>query len=212
MAKRYADLTKVPPDPVVRLLAVSGLELATEIEAPASAATERVLYALDDKAAWVDIIKLLSVALPAREAVWWACLAARDYIAAHPKTHNDCVKAAEAWVFEPGSKTRATVETALQNASPKDKTALCATAALYGGGTMGTGEMAKLAAPPSAVAGAVFGMNLLAMGDAEDPDEHLQLLIDRGLDIARGGNGRVERPAAGDAAPGAELAPAKGES
>ena len=44
-----------------------------------------VLAALDAQAAKIDILRLLSVVLPPREATWWACLAARDLIGAEAK-------------------------------------------------------------------------------------------------------------------------------
>jgi hypothetical protein len=37
-------------------------------------------------------------------------------------------------------------------------------------------------------------MNMTTLGVVEDPMAHLQWLIDRAVDIARGGNGQVEAP------------------
>lgn len=176
-------------------MAIADMELSDDIDVPASADTEYVLRTLDAQEEWDEMVMVLSVALPPREAVWWACAAARDYIKVHPKTPTNSVRAAEAWVFDPNEKTLAEIETVLATNSPNDKTGLCAAAALYASGSMGTGDMSNIAAPPSAVATSVFGMNMLAMGEAEDPETHLQWLIDRGLDIARGGNGKVSRPA-----------------
>ena len=41
------------------------------------------------------------------------------------------------------------------------------------------------------VGGCVFGMNMLALAEAGDFDRSIQILIDRALDIGRGGNGHV---------------------
>lgn len=194
MGNRYADLTKIPTDPLSRLMAVADMELSAEVDVPASADTEYVLRTLDAVQEWDDMIMVLAVALPAREAVWWSCLAAHDFVKAHPKTPRDSIRVAEAWVMEPCERTMKDIEVVLQNNSPTDKTSLCATAALYANGTMGSGDMAEIPAPPSAVAATVFGMNMLAMSEAEDPETYLQWLIDRGLDIARGGNGKVRCP------------------
>ncbi|MEM9583094.1 MAG: hypothetical protein AAGA08_08260 [Pseudomonadota bacterium] len=194
MAHRYSDLTKIPADPLSRLMAIADLELSGEVDVPASADTEYVLRALDAAEKWDEVALVLAVALPNREAAWWSCLAARDYVKFKPKTPMNSIRAAEAWVFDPSDKTLADLETVIENNSPKDKSALCATAALYATGTMGSGEMAKIPAPPSAVALAVFGMNMLAMAEAEDPGTHMQWLIDRALDIARGGNGTIPCP------------------
>ena len=59
---------------------------------------------------------------------------------------------------------------------------------------MGPGDMAQHPAPPAAVSACAFGMNMTTLGVVEDPLLHLQWLIDRAVDIARGGNGKVEVP------------------
>jgi len=66
-------------------------------------------------------------------------------------------------------------------------------AALYADGTLGPGDLHQYPAPPNGVSAAVFAMNLIAMrANVARMDPYLAILIDRGLDIARGGNGRVE--------------------
>jgi hypothetical protein len=58
---------------------------------------------------------------------------------------------------------------------------------------LGTGDLAEHAAPPGAAEAAAFGMNLLALKAADDGYvAAANRLIDRALDIARGGNGRVQ--------------------
>ena len=194
MGNRYSDLTKIPADPLSRLMAMADLELSGDVDVPASADTEYVLRALDAAEKWDEVALVLAVALPQREAAWWSCLAARDYVKFKPKTPMNSIRAAEAWVFDQSDKTLQDLEAVIEANSPKDKTSLCATAALYSTGTMGSGEMAKIAAPPSAVALSVFGMNMLAMSEADDPNTHMQWVIDRALDIARGGNGTIPCP------------------
>ena len=191
MSERFKDLKKVPKEPAARLLAAKATKLETGLDAPASAPVEVVLAELEEKKAWVDLMRLLSVALPEREAVWWACIAARDIVG---EEATPCLKAAEAWVFEPNDKNRGNVQTALDVADMDDDTALAATAALYAPGNMGPGEMAEHPAPPAAVSACAFGMNMTTLGVVEDPLLHLQWLIDRAVDIARGGNGKVEVP------------------
>lgn len=191
MSERFANLTKVPQEPAARILAAKATKLQTMLAAPASATVEVVLTELHEKKAWVDLMRLLSVALPDREAVWWACVAARDI------TGDDatpCLKAAEAWVFDTTDENRAQVQMALDVADMDDDTALAATAALYAPGNMGPGEMAEHPAPAAAVSACSFGMNMTTLGGADDPLLHLQWLIDRAVDIARGGNGKVGIP------------------
>ncbi|EAQ03158.1 hypothetical protein OB2597_13478 [Pseudooceanicola batsensis HTCC2597] len=192
MSERFDNLKKIPDEPAARMLSAKATKLDTPVEAPASARVEVVLSELAEKGGWVDILRLLSVALPEREAVWWACIAARDLTG---EEATPCLKAAEAWVFGPNDKNREAVQVALDAADMDDDTTLAATAALYAPGTLGVGEMAELAAPPSAVSACAFGMNMVAVGEAEDPLLHMHWLIDRAVDIARGGNGKVDVPA-----------------
>ncbi len=201
MSKRFENLKKIPEQPAKRLLAAGNAKLKTELKAPASAAVPVVLAELEAAEAWVDMLRLLSVALPPREAVWWACLAGRDLLGDAEPT--PCLAAAEAWVFEPNEANRAKVQAAMDSAETGDKTAHCATAAYYATGDLGPGEMKDLPAPPGIVGACAFGINLKSLKCRKDPQEQFQLMIDRGLNIARGGNGKV-KPAAAEAASGAE--------
>ena len=204
--QRFADLKKIPKEPAARMLAGVNAKLATPVDVPASAAVETVLEKLAEKGAWVDILRLLSIAMPPREGVWWACIAARDVVGEGDENATHCLKASEAWVFKPDEKNREAARISLDNVYVDDDTNLVATAVMYAPGNMGPGDMAQYPAPAGAVSSCVFGMNMIALGEAEDFDTHIQLLIDRALDIARGGNGKVEtedsptpEPAEGDA-------------
>ncbi len=189
MSERFANMKKVPAQPAARILAAKATKLETRLDLPANASVEAVLAELDDKNAWVCLMRLLAAALPEREAVWWACVAARDIAVDAP---TPCLKAAEAWVFEPNDANREKLATVLEIADSDDDTTLAATAALYAPGNLGTGELGKIEAPPGAVASCVFGMNMTTLGVVAEPLEHLQLLIDRAVDIARGGNGKID--------------------
>jgi hypothetical protein len=140
------------------------------------------------------VLRLLSIVLPPREAVWWSCIAARDIIGQGEQNSTHCLRAAEAWVFKPTPENREAARVSLDNVYIDDDTALCATAAVYAPGDMGPGDMANYSAPAGAVSSCAFGINMISLGAAEDFDGHLQLLIDRALDIGRGGNGQVKRP------------------
>lgn len=192
MSERYAGLKKIPNEPAARLLANVNAKLEVKLEAPASASVETVLTELGEKEEWIDMLRAMSIFLPPREAVWWACLAARDVVGTDDKSAPQCLKASEAWVFKANDDNREAVQLAMNAADVDDDTVLCATAAFYAPGNMGFGELEKSPAPPAAVSACSFGMNMISFGEAEDPDNHLQLLIDRALDIAKGGNGKIE--------------------
>lgn len=198
MSKRFENLKKIPPEPAARMLAMQNMKLQTPISAPASASVQVVLEELESKAAKFDILRVLSVALPPREATWWACLAGHDLIGPEPKVVPPPLASAERWVFKPTEENRIAARDAFETADMDDNTTFCAMAALYADGTLGPGDMNDTPAPPNGVSAAVFAMNLLSMDmNVERMDVHIEILIDRGLDIARGGNGRA---AAGDGA------------
>ncbi len=190
---RFLNLTKIPKQPAARLLSLANAELDTELVAPASASVEVVLEELEQKGALIDMLRLLSVALPARERIWWSCLAARDTLKDGAKLPPP-LAAAEAWVFKPTEENRAVAHHAVQHASIKDDTKHCAMAVQFCDGTLGPGDLAQHAAPPGGSEVSAFAMNVVAIGRSGKPLEiAAALLIDRALDIARGGSGRVEK-------------------
>ncbi|WP_323005171.1 DUF6931 family protein [Pseudorhodobacter sp.] len=208
MTQRFAALKKIPPEPAARMLAMANTKLQTPIAAPASAAIEIVLKELDAKGAKIDMLRLLSVALPPREATWWACLAGHDLIGPEPKLVPPPLACAERWVFKPTPENRIAVRDAYETADMDDDTTFCAMAALYADGTLGPGDLNETPAPPNGVSAAVFAMNLLSMKmNVERMQVHLDILIDRAVDIARGGNGNIK---AGSASGTKPIAPAEG--
>ncbi|MBL4919074.1 DUF6931 family protein [Szabonella alba] len=192
MSTRFENLKKIPPEPAARMLAMANTKLQTPVSAPASAPVDVVFGELEKKAAQIDILRLLAVALPPREATWWACLAARDLIGEEPKAVPIPLACAERWVFKPTEENRIAARDAFETADMDDDTTFCAMAALYADGTLGPGDMNDTPAPPNGVGAAVLAMNMIAARARADTfKSYLDLLIDRGLDIARGGNGRV---------------------
>lgn len=191
MADRFDNLTKIPPEPAARLLAVNNARLGVKLAAPASALVPEVLRELEQKQAVVDMLRMLAVALPPREKVWWACLAARDLVNGG-NAGPAIVEATEAWVYEPGEETLSEVFRLVQLADPDDETALCGTAALYADGKLGPGDLSHLEAPPGGCA--TFTLVAVARSLTQYPmlvQEQGRVLIDRALDIARGGQGDI---------------------
>lgn len=192
MENRFRDLVKIPADPPAKLLSLANVQLDTPLSAPASATADEVLTELQEKEAWFDMLLLIAVLLPIRERVWWACLAARDLVG--PKSPQDPLPlvTAEAWVFEPNEANRERARASLDDAYIDDDSVHCATAVLYCDGSLGPGDLAEHPAPAGITEASVFAMNMVALSRLSDRfDELIQLQIDRGLDIARGGNGKV---------------------
>lgn len=192
MSQRFENLKKVPDQPAMRLLAAANAKLITQLALPASAPVAVVLAELEKQSAFVDMIRLLSVSLPPRECVWWACIAGRELV--EPDKKSLCLVAAEAWVFEPTDDIRKRLQTILETESSGDRAAPCATAAFYAPGNLGLGELKDHPAPVGVVAACAFGINLKTLKLGPDPETRFNLIIDRALDIARGGNGKVGLP------------------
>ncbi|MGB3246755.1 MAG: hypothetical protein WBB25_19640 [Sulfitobacter sp.] len=193
MKKRFDDLKKVPKQPAMRLLAMSNAKLTTKLELPASASVTDVLYALEEEGAFVDMLRLLGVALPARERAWWACLAARDVIGEVEKLPLP-LELSESWVRKPNDEIRAKVIQAMDAADNDDETTLCGLCVMYYDDTLGPGNLAKMPGPVGATQAASFGMNIKALGQGDSIPETADVLIDRAVDIARGGNGQLPLP------------------
>ncbi|MDV7143094.1 hypothetical protein R3X27_10405 [Tropicimonas sp. TH_r6] len=194
MSGRFEGLNKIPQEPAARLLAGTNLKLEAELAGPATAGVADVLAELEAAGALVDMLKLLAASLPPRESAWWACLAGRDVIGPQAEP-SPSLAAAEAWVFRPGEETRKAAFRAAEAADPMDDTAMCATIVVYADGTLGPDDLKEYPAPQGALQAMAFGINLKAvdaMGD--DFDGPMNFVIDRALDIARGGNGRIARP------------------
>lgn len=193
MTDRFKDMTKVPKEPAAKLLSLANTRLETPIDAPVAAPAEDVLAELDEKGALIDMLRLLAIVLPARERVWWACLAARDYIG--PKSDKDpkCLITSEDWVFKPTEENRERARLSMDDAYIDDDTVNIAMSVLYADGTLGPADLAEYPAPAGAAETCAFAMNVVALEKNSDRfHEHGQLLIDRAVDIARGGNGRIE--------------------
>ena len=191
MTDRFTGLEKIPNEPAMRMLAMANVALDTQLSSPANATVETVMEELDSVGAIVDQIRLMAVALPPRERVWWACLAAQDMVGDGEKTAP--LLTAEAWVRKPSPENRHACDVAVNQASPKDQTVNCGFAVVYSDGTIGEGERAAIDAPPGGSAISAMVMNADAMGMREDDAmDYAAMLIDRAVDIARGGDGRVE--------------------
>lgn len=192
MSERFKDLVKIPAEPAAKMLSQANILLKTPIEAPPTALPEIVLAELDAKGAMIDLLLMLAVALPPRERVWWACMAARDYIGPRSDKDPPSLVRSEDWVFDPSDENRDAARAAMDHAYVDDDTVNCALAVLYADGTLGPGDLAAHPAPAGAAEAAAFAMNVVALGELSDKfEEHGQLLIDRAIDIARGGNGQM---------------------
>ena len=140
-----------------------------------------------------DAVAVMSRALPKREAVWWACLAARTMVDAQtPPAVVAAIEAAEAWVYRPSDETRRAAMDRAQATKFDHPGVWAAVGAFWSGGSMAPPNLPSV--PPAehltgvAVAGAV---NLSAvMREPQYAKDKLEAFLGQAVDIANGGNGR----------------------
>ncbi len=194
MSERFKSLSKMPNQPAARLLAQANCKLESQLEAPASASIETVLTELEGLKAYADMLMVLSCCLPPRERVWWSCLAARDVIP-DPARLPPPLAASEAWVFNPNTDNRQAAADAIGLAEVGDDTVHCASAVVWFDGTLGPADLAQFPAPAGAAEMSVFAMAIIAWcRDDVQMDAMGEVLVERALDIARGGSGNFAAP------------------
>ena len=141
----------------------------------------------------MDALKILALALPPREGIWWGCLAARDTTMKDGKK-TKALEAAEAWVFKPSQETKkATEKYALESGESDTDMAEAAYSVPL------PDDLEPPTAPPQLVGMLIFSVQLesfFAHKLPEDINRQGQLLLARGLDVAKGGNGQIGEDAA----------------
>ncbi len=134
----------------------------------------------------MDALKILALALPPREGIWWGCLAARDLLNGKK---TKALSAAEDWVFKPGQESKKALEPfALEPGGPDAM--MCEA----GFNVPLPDDAEPPTGPPHLPGLLVFTAQIQSFYAPKLPEEinrQGQLLLGRGLDIAKGGNGQV---------------------
>jgi hypothetical protein len=168
-------------------------DAAAEIARPCKTVPEALL-ALEAGGHPLGAIRLLSHALPGREAVWWACMCAQHTapgVLAEPDRRAR--EAAEAWVRQPAEPARRQAMARAQETGFGTPEAWAAVAVFWSTGSMAP-EGQPDVPPPAHLAGtAVAGAVALASvrGDVERREARLRRFLESGRDIAAGGAGRL---------------------
>lgn len=185
-------LKKIAAAQAAEIVALAGLgEGANAVDAGLDPAD--FLDQLARRGLFVDAVRFLAHALPKREAVWWACLCARESLAPDaPAAAVAALQAAERWVYGPGEENRREAMARAEAAKFDGPASWAAVAAFWSGGSMAPPEAPVVPPGDTLTAAAVAGSVLLAAVQREP-----QLAADKyrrflgfGLDIADGGSGR----------------------
>lgn len=153
------------------------------------------LGALLDQSLYVDAVRFLARALPKREAVWWACLCARESLTIKASPKNlAAVEKAERWVYQPTEENRRAAMAAAELTKLDGAGGWAAMAAFWSGGSMASPDAPVVLPADNLSSKAVASAVMLAAvaGPPEGIVPAYQLFIRQGINIAEGGNGRLE--------------------
>jgi hypothetical protein len=138
----------------------------------------------------VDALRVLAHALPKREAVWWACLAAADAMEPEPSAEAAAaLEAARAWVIEPTDEKRRAAFPVAQAAGLGTPVGCAAAAAYFSGGSLAPPDL-PVVAPPEDATGKMVANGLVLSAVIKEPEKAAEkhaAHLRTGLEIADGG-------------------------
>ena len=147
----------------------------------------------------IEATRLVAHALPAREAVWWACACSRQSATsgADPASEAGLRTAAETWVRKPTDEHRRAAMKEAEAAGFSSPEAWAAVGAFWSGDSMAPPEAPKVPPQPHFTGLAVAGSVALSAvrGPASRRDNRLRQFLVSARDIAGGGAGHLEAEA-----------------
>lgn len=141
-----------------------------------------------------DAVRFLAFALPIREGIWWACIVAQSNLPEPGKIDLACLEQSASWVYEPTDTRRRACMAAAELANFDGAAAYAALAVFWSGGSMAPENMPD-AIPDPRLGPIGVGASVLLSITAGDPkllNERFKAAVARGVDIANGGNGRLD--------------------
>lgn len=143
--------------------------------------------------------RFLAHALPKREAVWWACLCAREALPeGGDETAEGLLKLAESWVRKPTDENRHSAMAAAEAAGFDSPASWAAVAAFWSGESLAPAELPPVAPSDELTGTAVAAATMLAAfaGDPATSADRFRQFLKNGMDVAQGGSGRGGEPMA----------------
>jgi len=181
-----ADLDKV--------LAVSRLKPRAMALIAGCRTVPDALQSLQDGGMPRQAVRLVAHGLPAREAVWWACMCARHTA---PVTLADtdrlALESAEAWVRRPSDETKQAATIRAEAAGAKSPEVWAAMAVAWSGAAA-TPPDPRRRSPSGKVPGTAVVSSVVQASLRQTPkasQARLQRFLESGRDIASGGSGRL---------------------
>lgn len=170
-------------------------EEARAVLAPGMSAAQ-FLSALVAAGNVIDAIRYLAVALPRREAVWWACACGRTFLPPElPEGEVRAWQAAESWVYEPSEPARRACFAPGEALKFETAGAYAALGAFWSGGSLAPPEVALVIPPGDGLTGSAVAASVILCcvpGPAKHIGQRHQAAFSIGIDIANGGVGLAE--------------------
>lgn len=172
----------IPPD-----------EIPPELHKPAQSA-EDFIEALCQASEWLPAIRYLALALPRREAVWWA-IAVRRHFETDTKMLPAEVAAwtaAAKWVYQPTEENRKATFPLAEALKFSTAAAYAALGAFYAAGNMAPEESKVFVPPGEGLTASMVAASVILTCVDTKPNEIVvrqKTAIQIGSDIACGGNG-----------------------
>ena len=146
-----------------------------------------------------EATRLVAHALPAREAVWWACMCARHTAAfgANPAEEAAACDAAEEWVRRQTDAQRRAAMTLAEGLGFSSPESWAAVAAFWSGDSMSPPDAPKVPPQPHFRGLAAAGCVALAAvrGDVTRREGRLARFLHSAREVSRGGAGRMDAEA-----------------
>lgn len=158
------------------------------------ASVPEAFLALESKGFLLEAARLLALALPRRQAVWWACMCALHTAPADlAEPHRKAREAAELWVRQQTDADRRAAMRLAEQVGFDSPEAWAAVAAFWSGDSLAPEDGPKAPPPPHLAGLAVGGaVGLSAVRTKLDRrDARLQRFLESGRNIAAGGAGRL---------------------
>ena len=149
------------------------------------------LDALVEKQQFPDAARFLAHALPKREAVWWACLCARQAHGANaPPPAGPALAAAEKWASDPSEDNRRAAQAAATAAGMGAPAGCAAMAAFFSGGSLAPPAAPVVPPGEQLTAHAAAGAVMLAavLTEPQKAPEKYRKFFALGVDVGNGVN------------------------
>lgn len=185
-----------PPGPYSRVSSKTAVEVASRYGMAPDARTllkegmtpRQFVEMLAEKHRPEDAIRFLVHAVGKAEAVWWACVAAREAAGSNPPAPiAGAITAAEKWASTQTEESRQACFQAAQLADVTTPAGSAAIAAFLGAGSLG-GPSGPVILPPPAASGDIVSTAIITVAtrDPEKSAERLRSALAKGVEIAAG--------------------------